>query len=504
MNIFQAFQAGRIILLLALAGIFLFLALGRPLSKRMRTLVFVVLGGALLSYPNFGFFHVYQYGTIHYWDAYHYFMGAKYLPELGYFKLYEATYVAGRELGAFADITHVRDLPTNRGRWVSSIDAPAVRGRFAPERWEMFKRDLAFLQPRVPKWPAFFLDHGYNDPPPRALLLHLLLRWVPANRLTLGVLTMLDYLLMAVAFGFVWRAFGAIPAALTGAFLALSFFGRFDLIGGSILRWDWLAALLVGVAAFTRGFGRTAGVLFAYAILARIFPAFFLVPLAIKWLQGRLARTSDRTLTHCLVWAIGAVLAVTLGLAVAGVRLPTIPEYIARIHVHSQSTSTNRIGLGPFLIANSALWTERADGPVSLVEDTIPAARPAPYVLPLVSALYLLGALPLILRARPIESVMYAVPLIYCAISLASYYYVFLALLVLLAWEGGRTDSVRLIEAVSLTVITAVSYAFEIGSPDFVPLFYKVSIQMGLFFLVWLAFEYARLRSPAGNVEVRG
>ena len=149
MNIFQAFQAGRIILLVVLAGIFLFLALGRPLSKRIRTLVFVVLAGALLSYPNFGFFHVYQYGPIHYWDAYHYFIGAKYLPELGYFKLYEATYVAGRELGAFADITHVRDLPTYRGRWVSSIDAQAVRGRFAGERWEMFKRDLAFLQSRA-------------------------------------------------------------------------------------------------------------------------------------------------------------------------------------------------------------------------------------------------------------------------------------------------------------------------------------------------------------------
>lgn len=503
MNIFQAFQAGRIILLVVLAGIFLFLALGRPLSKRIRTLVFVVLAGALLSYPNFGFFHVYQYGTIHYWDAYHYFIGAKYLPELGYFKLYEATYVAGRELGAFSDITYVRDLPTYLGRWVSSIDAQVVRGRFSGERWEMFKRDLAFLHPRVPKWPAFFLDHGYNDPPPRALLLHLLVRWVPANRLTLDVLTLLDYLLMVVAFGFVWRAFGTIPTALTFAFLALSFFGRFDLIGGSILRWDWVAALLVGVAAFTRGFGRTAGILFAYAILARIFPVLFLVPLAIKWVQGRRARTSDRTLTHCLVWAIGAVLAVMLGLAVAGSRLPMIPEYIAKIHVHNQSTSTNRIGLGPFLISNSALWTVNADGTTSLDEATIPAARPAPYVLPMVSALYLLGVLPLILRARPLESLMYAMPLIYCAISLASYYYAFLALLVLLPWEGGRTDSVRLIEAVSLTVITAVSYAFEIGSPDFVPLFYKVSIQMGLFFLVWLAFEYARLHSPAGNIEVR-
>lgn len=48
-----------------------------------------------------------------------------------------------------------------------------------------------------------------------------------------------------------------------------------------------MAALLVGLAAFALGFGRTAGILFAYAILARIFPVLFLVRLAIKWLQGR-------------------------------------------------------------------------------------------------------------------------------------------------------------------------------------------------------------------------
>jgi len=300
----------------------------------------------------------------------------------------------------------------------------------------------------------------------------------------------------------VWWAFGAIPAALAFAFLALSFFGRFDLIGGSILRWDWMAALLVGVAAFARGFGRTAGILFAYATLARIFPGVFLVPLAIKWLQERRAGTSDQTLTRCLVWAIGVGLAVTLGLAIAGTRLPVIPEYIARMQVHSSSASTNRVGLGPLLIATSALWIVNPDGSTSLDEASLPAARPAPYTLPVVSALYLLGVLPLILRARPLESMMYAVPLIYCAFSLASYYYAFLALLVLLPWAVGRTDSLRLVQCAFLIVITAISYAFELGSDGFLSLFYKVSIQMGLFFAVWIAFEYARLRSVVGNVEV--
>lgn len=181
-----------------------------------------------------------------------------------------------------------------------------------------------------------------------------------------------------------------------------------------------------------------------------------------------------------------------------------IPEYIAKIHVHNQSAFTNRVGLGPCLLSSSASWAVNdADGSSSLDEATLPTARPAPYILPLVSALYLLAALPLILRARPLESVMYAVRLIYCALSLASYYYAFLALLVLLPWDERRTDSVCLVEAFSLTVITAVSYAFEINSAHFLPLFYKASIQMGLFLLVWLVFEDARRHAPTGNIEVR-
>ncbi|MGH7315436.1 MAG: hypothetical protein ACREJS_04170 [Candidatus Rokuibacteriota bacterium] len=495
MNPFPAFLAGRIVLLLALTGILFSLALGRPLSRRGRTLLFVVLAGALLSYPNFGLFHVYQYGTIHYWDAYHYFMGSKYLPELGYFKLYEATYLAGRELGAFADVPYVRDLPTYRGRWVSSIDGPAVRARFSPDRWEMFKRDLAFFLPRVTKWRALFLDHGNNDPPPRALLMHALLRWVPASPLTLGVLTSLDYLLMAVAFGFVWWAFGAVPAAVSIAFLTLSFFGRFDFIGGSILRWDWIAALLVGVAAFARGFGSAAGVLFAYMVVARIFPALLLVPLGIKWLHGRFTGTVDRALTRCVLWAIGLALAVTLTFAALGFRVAVVPEYLAKLQVHSQSASTNRVGLGSVLITSAAVWIENPDGTVVLDEETVPAARPAPYVLPLVSALYLLVALPLIFRAGPLEGMMYGVPLIFCAISLASYYYAFLVLLVLLPWGEGSADRARLVEMTLLGALTVVSYGFELRSSDFMPLFYKVSIQTGLFFVVWIAVEYARLHS---------
>jgi len=129
---------------------------------------------------------------------------------------------------------------------------PALRARFAPGRWQAFKRDLLVFGPHIANWEHVFLDHGYNDPPPRALLLHLLVRWMPATPRTLGLLTALDYAIVLATFWAVRRAFGGLAATLALAFLALSFFARFDFIGGSPLRWDWICALLLGAAALAR------------------------------------------------------------------------------------------------------------------------------------------------------------------------------------------------------------------------------------------------------------
>jgi len=246
-------------------------------------------------------------------------------------------------------------------------------------------------------------------------------------------------------------------------------------------------------AAFARGFGASAGVLLGYAVLTRMFPLLFLVPLGIKWLQNALRRTRDETLARCIGCAIGLVLVVGVGLVAVGEENSFLREFVSKIRFHSEAPFTNHVGLGSLFVFASAPWSAQTDGSVYVAHDAAVAARPAPYVLPLASGLYLLAALPLILRARPLESVMYAVPLIFCALSPAGYYYSFLVLLVLLPWQRGSTDSARLIGMALLAVVTAVSYAFELASDELFPLFYQASIQMGLFFLFWLGFEYARL-----------
>ena len=166
---------------------------------------------------------------------------------------------------------------------------------------------------------------------------------------------------------------------------------------------------------------------------------------------------------------------------------PLMLEFLAKIRLHAQDPFVNSVGLGPLLVFGSAPWSTAADGSVFVPAEAIAAARPAAYLLPLLSAGYLLAALPLILRARPLESMTFAVPLVFCAVSLTGYYYAFLALLVLLPWREGRADRISLVEMALLSVIMASAYAFELASADLLPLFYQASIQLGLFLALWTA-----------------
>jgi hypothetical protein len=316
---------------------------------------------------------------------------------------------------------------------------------------------------------------------------------------SLLVLTSLDYLVMAAALTAVWSAFGAIPAALVFASLGLSFFARFDFIGGSILRWDWLAALLLGIAALARGAGGRAGLFFGYAALARIFPVLFLLPLAVKWLQAGVRRTPDARVARCLAVA-AMVMTVVAGAIWLTAPTSLAREYTARIRLHAQLLDDNSVGLASLVAFNGATWSIDADGRVFLSAAAALAHRPPAWLLSAACVLYLAAALPLILKSRPLASLMYAVPLLFCAVSLSGYYYAFLVLLVLLPWERGRVSAVSVLQMALLSLVTAASFVFELIWQDLLPVFNAAGIQLALFFVLWLAFEYARLTATGARV----
>jgi hypothetical protein len=107
------------------------------------------------------------------------------------------------------------------------------------------------------------------------------------------------------------------------------------------------------------------------------------------------------------------------------------------MRLHAEDPFINSVGVGSMMVFGSAAWKSNPDGTVYVTAEAVAGAQPARYELPLISAGCLLLVLPLIRRAQPLESVVYAVPLIFCVLSPPGYYYSFLVLLVFLPWRGG-------------------------------------------------------------------
>jgi hypothetical protein len=320
-----------------------------------------VLGVAgFLAYFNFGAYH---FGGIyvHLWDTFHHVIGARYVDELGYDLLYECVTVADAEEpggAAAAAQRQVTDLRTNRVSSGAEVLAQPerCRGRFSTARWADFKRDVGYFRARFPDadWQRVTQDHGFNASPVWLLAAHPLAGSGPLTATRVALLTAIDPLLMIAAFGAVAWAFGAVPAALAAIVWGTYFPARLWWTGGAFLRWDWLAALLAGVALCRRGRSYAGGALLGYSALSRVFPVFALAGAALAWLAARLRRRAvDPDIRRIL---LGALLAFTVLVPLsAAVRGPQTWRAFARdLAKHTSVASANRMGLGVLLAFDPA------------------------------------------------------------------------------------------------------------------------------------------------------
>jgi hypothetical protein len=404
-----------------------------------------VLGGlAVLAYFNFGSFH---FGGIfvHLWDGLHHTLGARYVDELGYDGLYECIAVADAEQPGAAERAAGRvltDLRTNQLTMAADVVAhpERCRDRFSPARWSAFTADVAFFRDRFPDadWQRVTGDHGFNASPVWLLAARPLVGDAPLTDARLTVLATLDPLLMLAALAAVARAFGLRGAALVAIVWAAYFPARLWWTGGSLLRWDWLAALLAGVAFARRGRPATAGALLAYAALSRVFPAFALAGVALAALLALVRRRAiDRAHARLL---LGAAVTAALLVPLAGLARPAHGwrDFARNVAKHTSVASANRMGLAVVVAFDPdarqrvlarrttdvrGAW-ERAQ------EQTLRARRPLWLVLVALG----IAAVALATREQPAwAACVLGLLLVPLGRPLACYYYAFVALLPLLA-----------------------------------------------------------------------
>lgn len=325
-------------------------------------LVTLLAGAAFIFYFNAGNFRYGRYINPH--DVFHYYLGSKYSPELGYSNLYAAALVADHEDRRLFDMkTTIRSQKDYNFVSATSVvrDSEKYKALFSPARWQEFKKDVRFFQSILPKsrWQNVLRDKGYNATP----VWNMVARYLSNTFTTetwgeVWFLLGLDLMLIAIMLLLVGAAFGWDAAMFATVFFACNVFMTFPHIKGGFLRLDWVTLLVMSTCMLKFGRYRIAGAMAAYAALARVFPVIFAFGLGAKclWDFYETRRISRKYLDFFVVFAI--VIAALVGLSIyddGGIHL--WKEFREKISLHDNDLSTTRVGFKYIF-----LWTTQITG----------------------------------------------------------------------------------------------------------------------------------------------
>lgn len=479
---------------------------GAPL-RHARVRNALLIACALLSYAayyDWGYLH---YGTrIHYHEFFHYYIGAKYFPELGYSHLYECASLAEAEDGfqRRVELRTIRNLKRNElvsARYVLEDPARLKAGfsrPFTAERWNAFKKDVGYFRDHMPigRWENALRDHGYNPSPAWNMTASLLANIGPASPgLLEGFLALLDPALLLITFGFVFWAFGWRIACI-----ALIFFGTnepalFYWTGGAFLRQDWFAAAIVGICLLKKERYVLGGGALAVSTLLRVFPIGFFVAIGLRlvWIllrERRIDRVGARIVAGA---AIVVALVVPLSSVVAG-SASAWPEFWKNTRKHADSPLTNYMGLRTmvgFRWETRQKFTFNASA-VDPFHDFREARKKAfrglfgePFFLALGAAY--LGLLMWALRREKDWWVLaaFGFGVITMGMELTCYYYSFFMAAALL-WE--KRPSI----AIGLLVLSALGHCVSWGTYYYDVRYFGMSA-IAVAFVVWATWMYGRV-----------
>lgn len=316
---------------------------------RDRLLLVLGLGGAL-AYCNFGHLHFGNF--IHTWDTYHYYMGAKYFPEVKYDLLYDCAAVADSESGlkeAAAQRT-ITDLRTNVMLKAADVVAhPEIcKAGFSPERWNDFKQDIAFYRARVnaQRWMEIHQDHGYNATPVWTLAGWALTNTGPATLNQIIALNLIDPLYLALMALMIYWAFGPRVFAVSMLVLGCNFPARYYWTGGAFLRHDWLFYTVAVVCLLRKEKFFLAGLALSYATLLRLFPGLMVIgPLLASIEYLRVNKKLDPGFVKFVAGgALGCALLFPLSLQLGG-GISTWTKFAQNTSKHANTPLTNHMGL---------------------------------------------------------------------------------------------------------------------------------------------------------------
>jgi hypothetical protein len=441
-----------------------------------RTKVIIVLT-VLFSFAVFHNFGNFRNDTfVHYGEMFHYYLGAKYFEELGYYELYNAVIAADAEQdNALAGLPFYTDLKTyqNTQRETVLKNIDRVKNLFLKKRWNAFKHDVSFFKKAtgMPRSRALFfllMDHGYNASPASTFILNILTNIIPVTQMRL--LAVLDVLLVVTMIVLVFRTFGFDMGGLFSIYFFVNILNDQGYISGSLLRYDWLFYIVVAVCLLEKGRYASSSFFLTLSAMMKVFPAVLFYGIGVTIFQKvKTTRTVDKKYIRFILTAgvTGLVLFLLPAVYLGSVLQPW-KDFSAKTSLHDSGVYVNHLGLrGIVLFEPSHLSLKRfIETNINnytpdivrhwqdVKEKEFKQKRPAIVFCSLI-VLICLTAIIWKRKASESESVLWPLLLIYTMSYPSHYYYIFLCLFILLFFR--RTSSLSAVVPLCLLLIFNIS-----------------------------------------------
>lgn len=382
------------------------------------------------------------------WGVFHYYLGAKYLPEVGYFNLYSCALEADEEGGGYwYRITEARDMETYRIVSRSSLP-PCPLTNFTPERWSDFRQDVEyFAHLEGPDFFAnLFTDKGFNPPPFWAAVAMPLARALPiSNSGVAEIVFNLDVAAVLLGVLIVWRSCSGVAALLTAG-LTIFYFGNYGLIGGNFLQYLWFPLTVVAITLWAKNQPGLSGAVLGVAGGLQVFPLFFGLPIvfrAIIEIVRRRKPAEQRLYFRFTSALIVSLLACFLLGSLTGRGVGVWGEWQRKISIHKHYLQGEIFNIGLANLTAAAVSKDHSDGH-NYVDDLpktmtrLELLKSNIWIFRFLCAIFLAMWVFAVVRAPAEELFGHGFLIMYAAVSASPYYYLTLALVPLMFWNAGR------------------------------------------------------------------
>ena len=376
------------------------------------------------------------------WGIYHYYIGGKYLKELGYFDLYSCSLEANKD--SWKSIKKARDLKTYKIVPINKLSRCPVNN-FSKERWNEFSKDVSFITSRAPLqyWENALTDKGFNATPFWAALSAVVSDIISLNSATYLFLFNLDILFIVVTSLVVWRSAGKF-VGLTTLILSFLYFGALNIIGGNFLQYGWLPLLAGSFVLWNKkSFGKS-GVMLGLATGLQAFPVFFALPVLFNFIFSAINKRNKEAKPYFIflkTFIVTLLFCFLIGGIYGGVYSWT--QWSEKITIQKNYINGEIFNIGfPNLIGS--VLTNHNSNSETYSEDYIHTVRRVKAIeknailLYLTTFFLLIPVFGTIYRSKKINPMIFGYFFIYITTTLSPYYYLTLALLPFVFWNNSR------------------------------------------------------------------